>query len=317
MRQIGQLEQERDAQRFVAYLITTGIAAQAEKDGEGWAIWVRDENFVDTARQAFHEFRDAPHDARYGDVERQAESIRREEGKRREQAQKNVVEMRGRWNRGVSRRRPLTLAVIGICVIIGLVTNMGDNHTGKPMRALLFADWMRLATMAPETPTWEDKTLEIRQGEIWRLFTPNLVHYGPWHLAFNMVMFYQLGSLIEERRGTWRLALMILAIGVVCNVAQCVVPETWGGSPYAAGFSGVVFGLFGYAWMKSVFAPELGMQLNRNAVMILLIWLFLGFSGILEQLAGLKVANWSHGVGLLVGLAIGYYPEITNTFRSP
>jgi GlpG protein len=317
MRQIGQLEAERDAHRFVAFLVTTGISAQAEEDGEGWSIWVRDENSVDAARQAFQEFRAAPQDARYLDVERQAESILREENKRREEASKNVVEMRGKWNRGGSRRRPLTLALIGVCVLIGLITNMGDNQTGMPMRSLLFADWMRLAAMQPQIPTWEDTTLEIRQGEFWRLFTPNLVHYGPWHLAFNMIMFYQLGGLIEERRGTWRLALMILAIGVICNVAQCVVPIAWGGSPMAAGFSGVVFGLFGYAWMKSTFAPEMGMQLNRNAVMILLIWLFLGFSGILEQLGGLRVANWSHGIGLLVGIAIGYYPEIIRAFRSP
>ncbi|MFV1966998.1 MAG: rhomboid family intramembrane serine protease, partial [Pirellulaceae bacterium] len=261
-------------------------------------------------------FRRAPDDPRYRDVEREADSIRRDETKRREQSHKNVVETRGKWGRGGARHRTLTLTLIGLCVVIGLVTNMGGNRSGTPMRKLLFVDVTRLKLLETfRMATWEDKAYEIRRGEVWRLFTPALVHYGPMHLAFNMIMFYQLGSLIEERRGAWRLALMIVAMAVISNVVQSLVPYSWDGSPIAAGFSGVVFGLFGYVWLKSIHAPELGMAISRNAVFILMLWLFLGISGVLGQL-GLHVANWSHGIGFLVGAAIGYFPEAVKFIRA-
>ena len=53
MRQIGSLPQERDAQRFAAYLVTLGIDSHAEQDSDEWAIWVRDENRIDEAREEF------------------------------------------------------------------------------------------------------------------------------------------------------------------------------------------------------------------------------------------------------------------------
>ena len=129
------------------------------------------------------------------------------------------------------------------------------------------------------------------------------------HLAFNMIMLYQLGSLIEDRRGTWRIALMILAIAACSNTVQALVPDSWGGSPFAAGMSGVVYGLFGYIWMKSIYAPELGLHISRSTVTILMIWLLLGFAGAFEQF-DIRIANWTHGVGFLVGVLIGYGPEL-------
>ena len=47
MRQIGTLPNENNASRFAAYLITQGIAAHSEQDGEEWAVWVRDEDDMD------------------------------------------------------------------------------------------------------------------------------------------------------------------------------------------------------------------------------------------------------------------------------
>ena len=62
-----------------------------------WAVWVRDEDRIEQARQSLEHFRVDPEDSRYRGVERDAEVIRREELQRRMSAQKNVVEMRGRW----------------------------------------------------------------------------------------------------------------------------------------------------------------------------------------------------------------------------
>ena len=309
MRQIGVLEQETDAQRFAAYLVTEGVTAHAEPDGDGWAIWVRDENQVATARQAFDVFRNSPHDPRYLGVEHVAHSVLREEAKRREQARKNVITMSGRWGRITARRRPLVLTLIVLSILVGMTSQMGRDERGVVMRTLLFCSTEHLHDDAWNPTRLADLLVDVRKGELWRLVTPIFVHYGAVHLAFNMIMLYQLGSVIEDRRGTWRIGLMVLAIAALSNSAQALVPMKWDGSPFAAGMSGVVYGLFGYVWMKSVYAPELGLFVDRNTVFILMLWLLLGISGALREFFGMNIANWTHGVGLLVGIAIGYVPE--------
>jgi GlpG protein len=38
----------------------------------------------------------------------------------------------------------------------------------------------------------------------------------------------------------------------------------------------------------------------------MMIWLVLGFSGILDSLVGGSIANWAHGGGLVAGMLMGY-----------
>jgi GlpG protein len=314
MRQIAELEREDNAQRFVAYLVTEGITAHVEPDGDGWAIWVRDENHVQTAKDAFEDFRRDPDGSRYRGVERAADSIRREESKRREQAGKNVIEMRGKWGRAGARRRPLVLTMIALSVIVGMASNMGNARSGAVMRTLSFCDTLNELDVQWNPNVTADRLIDIRKGELWRLITPIFLHHGPIHLAFNMIMLYQLGGMIEDRRGTWRIGLMILAIALVSNLVQGLVPLRYGGSPYFLGMSGVVFGLFGYIWMKTVYAPQLGLFVSRSTVFILMLWLFLGIANFFEQF-GMHIANWCHGIGFLVGVVIGYAPELFKSVK--
>jgi GlpG protein len=127
------------------------------------------------------------------------------------------------------------------------------------------------------------------------------------HLAFNMVMFYQLASMIEHRRGSLYLALLMLAIAVPSNLAQALVPNEWGGTVYFVGLSGVVFGLLGYLWMKSRFDPASGLYINRGTVLMSIIFLGLGFAGFFN-VGSMRIANWVHGVGFATGILIGYIP---------
>ena len=311
MRHIGTLPNESDAQRFAAYLATEGTSAHAEQENDGWAIWVRDENQVEQARAAFEDFRHHPERPAYRGVEQAAENLRREEAQKREAARKNIVEMRGRWGRsgGARRRRPLTMTIIGLCVFIGLTSNMGRDTSGPVLSALLFCDPSHKTDPAWSNQSVADRFVDVRQGQIWRLITPIFVHYDAFHLAFNMFMLYQLGSLIEDRRGTTRFGLMVIVMGLASSVAEPIFPSDWGGTAFAAGMSGVIFGLFGYAWMKTVHEPQLGILIARSSVIILMVWLFLGFSGALS-VAGVNIANWAHGFGLVSGVIIGYAPVL-------
>ena len=84
--------------------------------------------------------------------------------------------------------------------------------------------------------------------------------------------------------------------------------------PAFGGMSGVLYGLFGYAWMKTRFAPELGVTLSPQTVTTLLVWFVLCLSPFLQAVIG-PVANVAHAVGLLVGVAAGVAPHLPRLLR--
>ena len=130
MRQVGSLPDQREAERFAAYLVTQGIDAHAEQDTHDWAVWVRDEDRLDQARISLGQFKIDPDDSRYRGVERDAEVIRREEFHRRAAAQKNVVEMRGRWRLPTVGRAPLTMTVIVLSILVTVFGGLGKAQVG-------------------------------------------------------------------------------------------------------------------------------------------------------------------------------------------
>jgi GlpG protein len=301
MRQVGSLTSEAEAARFAAYLVTEGITAHSEADGQKWIIWAHDENQISQAKQAYGEFQKNPAGEIYQGVEHQAEEILAERARQSEESRKHVVDMRGRWKRGgVKRRRPLVLTMIAMSVAVFLLSNWGTNHLGDVGRTVLFVDFTR----ADGT----DPLVHVLGGEIWRLVTPIFYHLDMMHLIFNMLMFHYLASPVEDRRGTWRFGMMVLLIAAVSNLIQYIVPLNLGGSlGVMGGMSGVIYGVFGYSWMKTLFEPELGIHVSQSTVTILLVWLVFCMTPLTEML-GFSVANWAHGIGLFVGIAIGYLP---------
>ncbi len=310
MRQVGTLVNENDASRFAAYLVTQGIIAHAEQDRDEWAIWVRDENDIPQALTLFESFRRDPADSRYAGAEQRAESIRQQDYRRRIEAKKNVVEMRGRWKQPGTRRGALTMTLVFLSVIVSVGTDFGHAKQGLGrgvQRQLFFCD--------PELYQFSgDPLVSLKQGEVWRVVTPIFLHVGGWlHLIFNMLWLVQLGGQIEALRGTWRLALLVLLTAAISCLAQALAP-TWEGNPVLealrggpmfGGMSGVVYGLFGFVWMRSLFQPASGFVMPQSTVVILIVWLFLCMTGAVGN-----IANMAHLVGLIVGMTGGYLPTL-------
>lgn len=301
MRQVGSLPDQREAERFTAYLITLGIDAHTEQDQQQWAIWVRDEDQLDQARISLSQFKLDPDDSRYRGAERSAEVIRREESQRRAAAQRNMIEMRGRWNRPAAGRTPLTVTVILLSILVTIFGEMGKAQQGfgKTINDQLF-----FCSPADYITSNKNPLASLAQGELWRAVTPIFMHLDWFHIIFNMIMFFQFGALVESIKGTVRLAGLMLAIAVVSNIAQAVGPESLGGTPAFGGMSGVVYGLFGYVWVKSTFQQEPGFYMTQGTVIILIAWLFLCMTGAVGP-----VANIAHVVGLVVGMTVAYVPS--------
>ncbi|MBN2507137.1 MAG: rhomboid family intramembrane serine protease [Verrucomicrobia bacterium] len=289
MRVIGHVPNERSATVFSDYLVVQGIANQVESDSDGWAIWIHSEDELGRSREMLDRFLVNPGDPVYQQQAAHAESIRHQ---RRQEAEAGE-------QRHFHRRRlfgdvagwgavPLTAGLIGACVVVGALTGLG--------RKMEWLQYLLLSIHPRGLP-------EIARGEVWRLVTPVLVHFGFLHLAFNMLWLFDLGSMIERRLGMWRLARMILVLGMVSNVGQYMVS-----GPLFGGMSGVVYGLLGYVWMKGRFDPGSGLFLHPQTVAMMLIWFVVCLTGWLGN-----IANTAHAVGLVLGIAWGY----VSSRRSP
>jgi GlpG protein len=178
---------------------------------------------------------------------------------------------------------PLTATVIGICIVVALVTKLGDNH----------------AVLARLLITLEgDKSLpEVFHGEPWRVLTPIFIHFGMAHIVFNMLAFKDLGTAVERLVGAWTLFALVLVTGIGANLVQFYYGDTF----VFGGLSGVVYGLFGYVWMKAQFDPNSGFRLFQQTVVMMIGWFFLCVFGVIPN-----VANWAHGAGLVIGMAWGF-----------
>jgi membrane associated rhomboid family serine protease len=85
----------------------------------------------------------------------------------------------------------------------------------------------------------------LENGEWYRLLTAGFLHFGIIHLAFNMLLLFQLGQLLEPAIGRIRFALLYFA-ALLGGSAGALVIEQGG---LVGGASGAVFGLMGAAFV--------------------------------------------------------------------
>jgi GlpG protein len=327
MRQVGTLAQEASARRFAAWLLSQRIEAHAELEPPGWVIWVRDEDQLAKAREEFAYFQDHPEDAKYRGAEKSADAVLREEAARRQQAQGNVVEMRGRWGSagtpGIRRKAPVVMMLIGISGVVALLTwndtmerSEAAPDLGRVYRSLLFVDPVdAISTSTGEPRSHVDMWGSIRRGEVWRLITPIFIHYGLMHIVFNVMMLFSFGSIIEDRRGAAYMLLIVIVVAILSNVGQASEAMIRDMEQRFGGLSGVCYGLFGYILTKSRCDDRERYFLSPGTTFLALAWLVLcilrEFPAFREMLGALpSTANTIHVVGLLTGAAIAYVPLI-------
>ncbi len=287
MRSIGQLPDETQARRFGDYLVAQGIRCDVEPDvGAAWTVWIKDEDQVAAAQTGLERFRADPEAEEFRNARIAAAKAREAEAKEMADYRQRVRTGRSLFPKlGGYGVGPLTFGLIFLCIAVAVYSKLGYNR--EALKPLLLADpACANGTMLPE----------VRTGEFWRLITPILIHFGPLHLIFNMMWLYQLGCMIEARRGTLQFVLLVVVTGTCPMLAQYWVS----GPGYVGGMSGVIYGLAGYVWMRGKYDRASGVGLDRQSIQWLLIWLVICYSGIIGN-----VANTAHIVGLVIGMVWG------------
>lgn len=297
MRQIGTLPNEKLGRQLIDYLLTEGIEAKAESDSGGsYAIWINHEDQVESAKEVFLHFEASPEDARYQGRAARAQELRMQDTQQRKRARKNYRPGHEVWRSGGNgtRKIPLTFTLIAICVGVALWTDLGENGPASDMLSYVSRKHLSDPDWVHSNPT--DANRDIRAGEVWRVITPNFIHLGLIHLLFNMMWVHTLGGQIESVKGWRKLLMMVALFGIASSLCQVYIARY----PFFGGMSGVVYGLFGYVWMKSRYDPGDGIRISQQNVQLMVIWFFICF------IPGFAVANGGHAGGLIAGVILGY-----------
>ena len=153
----------------------------------------------------------------------------------------------------------------------------------------------------------------IVRGQLWRLFTPALLHASVAHIGFNMYALYSFGRNLERAYGHGRFFLLYLLGALAGNVASF-----WMSPNPSLGASTAVFGLVAaegvYFYQNRRIYGSQASSVLGNVAFIIVINLFYGFTTS-------TIDNWGH-LGGLAGGAIfallagpffaieGYAPDV-------
>ncbi|WP_165226592.1 rhomboid family intramembrane serine protease [Aquisphaera insulae] len=307
MRQIGTLPKHLDAKVIEDYLLSRGIKTRFDRTADGWAVWVINEDHVARGRQELDDYIGRPDDPRFTESLQVASAIRSREAKLDRQYRKNYREVADGWGGLQASRRPVTVGLVAVSIVVFLLLQSAPRRRGpdavpgiKPVENLLLFSPVHVD---PKTGDLADSGLDaILGGEVWRLVTPIFLHFSFMHILFNCWATMVEGTLIETRKGTLRLLILVLVSAILSNAGQYLYGKRMDPDEVHlfGGLSGVGYALFGYLWMKGQFQPEEGMILHPNTISTMLIWLVLCMTGMLGP-----IANAAHVVGLLVGIIFG------------
>lgn len=292
MRTIGRIDNELLAGRFSRYLHSQQIAHELEDSGGTWDVWILSEDDLQKAADLFKSFLRDPHQPGFLQppplpASTAAEPPRAESMERERRPADPVSSS----HPDVQTRKagPLTLGLIGMCLLVHLLKNSG--YEAAVLRDL----FMTAVTAEGGFLNWTPGLPELQAGQLWRLFTPAIVHADWLHLLLNMFWLLDLGSQVEQKRGPVFLGVFALVTAAISNYGQHILFN-----PAFCGMSGVLYGLLGYVWMKSKYDPTSGLQLPMQNLVWMLGWFGLCLAGIIPN-----VANGAHAVGLAVGTLWG------------
>ena len=265
---LGRVPNPRMAQAFIDYLFNLDIDCQLRQQ-QGFELWLVTTDQQQLAQDEFEQFIVNPSHPKYlaaswTNANPQISAVGHSAAN---------VEMLANF---ISHSGPVTLVTFGVAVVVYLSYLLGFNFV---YQALAFFPSLELAQVS----------------QIWRLFTPTLLHFSTLHILFNLVMWWYLGGLIENKVSSSKLLVMLVLASIFPNIVQYLMT-----GPAFGGLSGVVYALVGYVWWRN---PKVGLYLPPAYIGFMLVWLVMGFF----DLMGIKVANGAHVGGLIVGCLLAWF----------
>ncbi|HEY9035414.1 MAG TPA: rhomboid family intramembrane serine protease [Pseudomonadales bacterium] len=271
---------ETDLRAFMQALNARGIAVRATEESGRQILWVRTTEEVAWVQSAWQRYQS-------GEFELDASPFMQREAPRHREI--------GRW-----QRQPVTLLVLALCLLIFVVTWLLQD-----MQWLAMLSFEPLMVSGGQVVGLQGFMAGWSAGEYWRLVTPALLHFGVLHLVFNALWWWELARRIEWRRGSAYLASLLLCSAVVSNASQYIVGRELHDPGLFGGLSGVIYALIGYIGVWNTLRPTVRYDVPRGLIGIMLGFLLVCMTGVMEWVGLGRVANAAHVGGLLAGAVWG------------
>ena len=167
--------------------LTQDIRTNVEPDDSVWAVWVLEEDLVSQAKTELEQFRENPDAEKYRKAKAEADALREREIKKHREVKKKVVRANVAWNKSYLERCPVTITLIVMSVAAVIATTSPNHPLDFGQKVEPGLTWLSFAPLYSSgqagSVEWSgDKFRAILHGEVWRLFTPMFLHFGPLHL---------------------------------------------------------------------------------------------------------------------------------------
>ena len=197
---------DMDLGRFSAWLLSQGVYHRiVEEAGEQWVL-MREDADHDAVREVFTRYLSEPAFQQQLDAQPM--------GPWRLRNSLVSVMPRASW-----REAPVMYLVLAFALLVGLLTGFGDG--GPLLRALLIIDPFQVDHALRSTDQrLSGLMLMLQEGQLWRLVSPDFLHFSIPHFIFNALMIWYLGGQLEARKGSIYWVVFFIAVSLTANIAQ-------------------------------------------------------------------------------------------------
>lgn len=269
MKQLLVINDARLAQSLADYLSSRGMHCELTQSEVGITVWLADESRSGEAEPEVKRFLREPYHPRYAEASWQS----------------GTPNSRIDYSAGhhsltahfLMQAGPVTLLVMAVCTCLYVLQLIGLN---------LYASL-----------SFHQDVSQLSGWQIWRFVTPAFLHFSALHLIFNLMWWWYLAGLVERQLGSSKLLTLLLVGAVIPNLLEFLLS-----GPDFGGLSAVVNTLVGYCWIIGRMKPDGEVKLQDGIFIFMVVWLAIGFSGLL----GNNLANAAHLSGLAIGLLHGW-----------
>ena len=186
------------------------------------------------------------------------------------------------------------IPIIFIAIVIALISNFGSLIAViEPLTfTKIIISNQGYASIADLNQTY------LEDNQWWRAITPIFIHFSFAHLAFNCLWIYILGEKIENIDGSNTFIVLVIFSAIFSNLLQYIFTD----SSLFGGLSGVIYGLIGFCMILEFESKYVRYDLPPAIYLFMIIWLLLGFIGVLDLFGFGSVANYAHLGGLISGI---------------
>ena len=208
MRKVGVVNSQEESRKLIAAFHAKRIDIQVHDDDGLYIFWLLDDERMEESKELLSLVKTRPNDNIFNS---KAPPEPKEKlgllQKRAGMDRARHIDVRSEiFGRAGTSELYVTFSLIGVCILLTLISTM--LPTAGFVRSLYFSEYM-----GRDFP-------EILNGEVWRVITPIFLHGDILHLLFNMMWLYQLGGSVERIEKPWYLALLVVGLGTLCNIAQ-------------------------------------------------------------------------------------------------